>query len=927
MKSPTSRILLCIGLLIATNACADETPAHWKPVPTPPMGWNSYDAFGSFAAQKSPSNMSVEDPRCEYLIDPLGIDTTQPRFSWKLTDAKHTRGQKQTAWQVVVSGDEARILWDSGKVESEESVNNTYAGEPLRSNQAARWKVRVWDKDGKPGAWSADTRFSMGLLAPSDWKGAWIRLKEADEVKHIWYRKNFGLEKIPQQAFAHVCSIGYHELYVNGHRVGTQVLAPAVTNLQKRAFYVTYDIAPHLKVGDNVIAVWTGPGWARADGSYGKGVWKQDSIFKCQVDMSGGVSLHTDGTWKCRVSHSENLGLWKGGGQGEYGGELVDARAQVAGWNELGFDDSGWSHATVYQKEAILSAHMLEPDRKLESLKPVAMTEGEGCHTFDMGRNFTGWIEFKLRKGKEGQVIRFTTANRAGPLVEFNQESRYIHDAGGSGTFSHRFNYTAGRWITVHGLGYKPELGDLTCHIISNDRKRTGRFECSNKLFNEIYETDLRTYIACTVNGVTMDCPHRERFGYGEIALACSWGCAMPHFDSAPYYRKVAQDWFDVQREDGFVNTIAPQTYRGAGGTLWGSAPVTMSWEFHKAYGDKRQLEAAYGPMKKWIDFLGRSISEDGVLVAYEKASRFLGDWATPHGSEYGGKPEAKLFNNCVYAYNLMVLVQAAEILGKQEDAKTYQKRLDDLRHNAHRHFYDPEKKRYIDGRQLAMAFPLYVGVTPESERAAVYAGFVEEISTRKPYLDTGSSGLPILLKYLVEDAQRADLLYRCLNRTERPGYGYFLKRGESTWPEFWKIDGEDSRIHTCYTGISGYFTKAIGGILPDPERHGMKQFLIKPKLVGDLTHAYTTSGSLYGSIVSNWTRKGHTGSFEIKVPPNTTAKLFLPAANIDDIREGDQPVAAAPGVKHLGAENGCQILAVGSGSYVFTSASVPAAE
>ncbi len=879
------------------------------------------------------TTLRIEDLRCEYLVDPLGIDTAQPRFSWKLVDAEKTRGQKQSAWQVVVTGEpietagEALLLWDSGKVDSEESVNNVYAGEALQSNQAARWKVRVWDKEGQPGAWSKNARFSIGLLEKSDWKGSWIRLAAAEDVKHIWYRKNFDLEKIPGQAFAHVCSIGYHELYVNGQRVGNTVLAPAVTNLTKRAFYVTYDIAPLLRTGKNVIAVWTGPGWARADGSFGKGVWKQDSILKCQVDMSGGRSLQTDESWKCRISCSENLGLWKGGGKGEYGGESVDARAMVAGWNEAGFDDSGWANASIYQKEAILSAQMLEPDRKLETLHPVSMSEGDGCHIFDMGRNFTGWIEFKLRNGKEGQVIRFTTANREGKIIEYKQESQYIHDASGTGTFSHRFNYTAGRWITVHGLGYKPDLSDLICHTISNDRVRTGRFECSKPMFHEIYETDLRTYLACTVNGVTMDCPHRERYGYGEIALACSWGCAMPHFDSAAYYRKVAQDWFDVQREDGFVNTIAPQVYKGAGGTLWSSAPVTMSWEYFKAYGDKRQLETAYGPMKKWLDFLSRSVSEDGVLVAYENAARFLGDWATPHGSEYGNTPAAQLFNNCVYAYDLMVLVQAAKVLSKEEDVKIYQKRLDDLRRNAHKHFYDAENNRYIDGRQLSMAFPLYVGITPESEREAVLAGFIEEISSRKPYLDTGSSGLPILLKYLVEDAGRADLLFRCLNRTEQPGYGYFLKRGETTWPEYWPIDGEDSRIHTCYTGISGYFTKAIGGILPDPERYGMKQFLIKPKLVGDLTYANTTSGSYYGRMVSNWSRMDRKGTFEIEVPPNTTAKLFLPGTTIDDIREGDQPVAQAPCVKHLGAENGCQVFAIGSGHYVFTSTSVSVAD
>ncbi len=891
---------------------------------------HSEESKDSIMDTKSMTTLRIEDPRCEYLVDPLGIDVPLPRFSWKLVDSEQTRGQKQTAWQIIVTGEDGeqtRLLWDSGKVDSEESVNNVYAGEALRSNQAARWKVRAWDKNGKPTAWSADARFSMGLLEKSDWKGEWIRLAEADEVKHIWYRKNFDLSKIPKQAFAHVCSIGYHELYVNGKRVGTQVLAPAVSNLQKRAFYITYDIVPYLQAGDNVIAVWTGPGWARADGSYGKGVWKQDSVLKCQIDMNSGVSLHTDASWKCHLSHSENLGLWKGGGLGEYGGEQIDARAKIPGWNTADFDDSRWSNASVYQKEAILSASMLEPDHKMETLNPVAMTQGDGCHIYDMGRNFTGWIEFKLRNGKEGQVVRLTTANREGKIIEYDQESRFIHDASGVGTFSHRFNYTAGRWITVHGLGYKPELSDLACHIISNVSTRTGRFESSKPMFNEIYETDLRTFIANTVNGVTMDCPHRERYGYGEIALACSWGCAIPHFESAAYYRKVAQDWFDVQREDGFINTIAPQIYKGAGGTLWSSAPVTMSWEYYKAFGDQRQLETAYEPIKKWLDFLNNSISENGVLIPYDNASRFLGDWATPHGSEYGNKPEAHLFNNCVYAYNLMVFVQAAEILGRNEDAKVYQKRLDALRSNAHKHFYDPQNKRYIDGRQLAMAFPLYVGITPESEREAVYAGFVEEISTRKPYLDTGSSGLPMLLKYLVEDAERADLLFRCVNRKEVPSYGYFLQRGETTWPEYWQIDGEDSRIHTCYTGISGFFTRGIGGIQPDPDRYGMKQFLLKPKLVGDLKHAKTTSGSLYGPITSNWSREGCIGTFEIIVPPNTTAKFHIPAASIEDIREGGLELAKSPGIQHLGTEKNCQILSLPSGRYVFTSTSVPAAE
>jgi alpha-L-rhamnosidase len=424
------------------------------------------------------------------------------------------------------------------------------------------------------------------------------------------------------------------------------------------------------------------------------------------------------------------------------------------------------------------------------------------------------------------------------------------------------------------------------------------------------------------MNGVTMDCPHRERFGYGEVALACTWGCAIPNFESAPYYRKAARDWFDVQREDGFVNTIAPQVYKGAGGTLWSSAPVTLSWEFYKAYGDKRQLAEAYLPMKKWLDFLHRSVSPEGVLTAYEKASRFLGDWATPHGSEYGDTPEAKLFNNCVYAYCLDVVVQAAGILGMTEDAATYSARLADLRKSVHKHFFNEDTRTYIDGRQLAMAFPLYTGITPEQERPAVFANFVEEITRRKPYLDTGSSGLPILLKYIVEDAERADLLYPCLASTEQPGYGFFLKSGETTWPEYWKITGEASRIHTCYTGISGYFMKALGGIRPDEAACGMQKFLIKPAIIGDLAWVNTHHDSFYGRIISNWKREGYKLTMDVTIPPNTMATVYVPAGDAAAVTEGGKTIDKVQGVKFLRMENnGAAVYAVGSGTYRFQSA------
>ena len=201
-------------------------------------------------------------------------------------------------------------------------------------------------------------------------------------------------------------------------------------------------------------------------------------------------------------------------------------------------------------------------------------------------------------------------------------------------------------------------------------------------------------------------------------------------------------------------------------------------------------------------------------------------------------------------------------------------------------------------------------------------AKFVEEISVRKPYLDTGSSGLPILLKFIVEHAERADLLFACLDRQEKPGYGYFLKRGETTWPEYWAIDGEPSRIHTCYTGISGYFIRGVGGIGPDPAAGGMKHFILKPKLVGDLTWAKASSESPYGMIVSDWTREGATATFEMRIPPNTTATAHIPAQTKGDIRENGGDLDKAAGIRFLRMQGGCAVLELDSGVYRFASAS-----
>lgn len=866
----------------------------------------------------------VDHLRCEYLENPLGVDTREPRLSWRMIDPQQQRGRRQSAYHVVVEqvqGETVTTLWDSGKVTSDRSVNVVYGGSPLRSAMDCRWRVRVWDEHDQATAWSGEARFVMGLLERWDWQASWIRCDTIEQHQHAWYRRAMTLDAVADSAVMFVASVGYHELYVNGRRMGDAVLSPGVTNLAKRGLYMSYDVTDALRAGENVIGMWVGPGWARADGSYGKGVWDQTMMVMAQLMLDGAVGLVSDQRWRCALSSSENIGLWNGGGQGTYGGERIDARRHLPDWNQADFDDRDWPAAVTATQSIEISSALFEPDRQVETLMPVSMTEQDGEFIFDMGRNFTGWFEIDLRGGEAGQVVHILTANREGERCEYDQDSEYIFDESGQGTFCHRFNWMAGRWVTVTGLNERPCEADVRGYVVTNDRRRIGHFACSDEQLTAIYETDLNTYISNTVNAVVMDCPHRERYGYGEVALACTWGCGIPNYESAAFYKKVTRDWMDVQDEDGMVNTIAPQPYKGAGGTLWSSAGLTSTWEFWRAYGDERQLRQAYPHLSRWMQYLADAVTADGVLMPYTIDSRFLGDWATPHGNEYGNTPQAQLFNNGVYAYNLMVMIEIAQALGHDEDAVLYQERLDALRQAAHKFFYNTETGLYVEGLQQSLLFPLYTRITPEPLRSHVFAMFMRDL-TEKGYLDTGSPGLPIMQKWVVEDRGEPEILLPALQRKTFPSYGYFLERGETAWPEYWEIDGIQSRIHTCFTSIAGYFVKGIGGIQADPHTPGMKRCVIRPGIIGDLTWADTTTESLYGPITCNWKRDADQVTVEIEIPPNSSAAVYLKNLDVATLTEAGYRIDEAEDIH--GVANDHQItleLEAGHYRFAFTTA------
>jgi alpha-L-rhamnosidase len=877
----------------------------------------------------SAADVQPADLRCEHLGDPVGIDVTLPRLSWRMEDAAHVPGRKQTAYRVLVASSKQQLdkdqgdLWDSGKVSSSQSHLVSYAGKPLGSHTECHWKVKLWTGDGPETPWSPAARFTIGLLEPSDWQGPWMTYGADPETnqpvpreKHLWFRHNLELGQAPASAIIHIASIGYHELYVNGTKADDRVLAPTLTRLNRRVHYVSYDIARLLRAGTNCIGIHYGPGWARYS------FFNTSPAIRVQLHGTTpdgqGISLSSGKDWRYRVAASENTGKWEWGNNG---GERMDARRLVPDWNLPGHDVSTWAKAVATQKNITLSAEMIPPSRVIVSVPTVEITDagkaenGDPLHQVLLEKNFTGFLRIKVRGQASGDRIVITVADAPSPNSVFNQISEYICTGEKEEEFQHRFNYCAGRYLSIQGLKQKPRPEDITGLAISNALERVGSFSCSNGLFNRIYETDVWTFLANTTEGFTADCPHRERMGYGEVAFATSWGIGLPNFQSGAFYAKVVRDWADVQEGKGWIHHTAPQTNKHDGGAMWSSAGLNVAAETYLHHGDPRVLEANHASAKRWLEFLHQNVKDD-LLTSYNKDSgKFLGDWAAPGGRNEGGNsPEAKFFNNCVYAKNLADFIHHSKVLGREEGIAVYQERLDHLLARIHREFYQPETASYAKGTQVQQAFALLTGVCPPDLRDKVRENLFNDIQKRG-FLDMGSSGLPVLLKYMIEQSGRSELLADPLSRTTMPGYGFFLEQGQTTWPEHWQP--RTSNIHTCYTGIASWFIKSVGGIRPDPAHPGFQKFLIQPVLAGDLTHARASTESPYGVIVSEWRRKGNALTLDVEIPPNASATVHVPTSEPELFRK---KVSGLKGVTFLRLEPKRAIVQLEAGRYSLES-------
>lgn len=835
------------------------------------------------------TDMTVSGLQCEYLDNPLAIDNVEPHFSWKMNSSR--QGAGSAAYQVLVAASPDRLnetdadLWNSGKVTEANTVIAEYGGRPLTSGVQAWWKVRVWDQDGEPSEWSEPAFFGIGLLDEEAWadEAVFIGMRNNDESPQAapLLRKKFQAVPGDTKMLLHVNSLGYHEVYVNGKSVTDAVLSPAVSEYDKRSIIVTYDVTPLLRKGENELLLWLGKGWYQtvADGVVSGGPFVRAQLDAVKDGEMNTVAV-TDNSWLVSESDRRSFGKWT---YRDLGGEIVDSRLSLPDFKPETLDKLAWEPAFVADiPDHTASPQMCEPNRIKETIHPVSVRQvADSCFVYDLGRTLTGFTEIRMPFVADGQKVELHYDDLYIENLKDFRDGVYVDYFVGNGKagaeFTDKFNYKAYRYLKIKGLAEALPLKDITASAIRTDYKSIGSFECSDKDMNDIYNMVHRAMDALILGGDMVDCPHRERLGYGGDGNA-STVTVQTIADLAPLYLNWIQAYADSQTDDGSMPHTAPNPYRAGGGPYWCMFIINASWHTYVNYGDRRMMERYYPNMQKWIGFAEDHYDEKGLLRDWgvnEHRHWYLGDWAAPVGIDQRNPLSVDLVCNCVMSYSYGLMAKIASVLGKPRDAEEYERRRS--AHNAliHDSFYDKETSLYSTGTQIDMIYPMLVGATPESCVEDVRLALFRETENRfKGHLSAGLVGVPVITQWVTENSE-AEFMYRMLKKRDYPGYLYMIDNGAYTTWEHW--DGIKSQIHNCFNGVGSWFYQALAGICPDERQPGYRHMYIRPQLVSGVDWVKASKNTPYGELYVGWKTENDIFVIDVEIPVGSSATVCMP--------------------------------------------------
>jgi alpha-L-rhamnosidase len=880
------------------------------------------------------SQVTVTGLRCNHTTNPIGIDDVKPSLSWKLLS--NEAAISQVAYQVVVGHEidpGTKVVWNSGKVTSTQSAFVSYAGNMLEYGKRYYWKVKIWDNKGRESSFS-DVAFFETTLDGSNWKGDWIsapavfdfaklnrdryamiRGAKADFLEPLpLLRKSFPINKQVKQARLYIAAPGFHETYINGKKVGNDVLNPSFTNYDKTVLYNVYDVTPHLKQGENAAGVMLGNGWYNSTSKevwgFDKAPWRDDPTLRFQLEIE-----YHDGTKQFVLSDASWISkqgpiTFSAVRQGEY----YDARLEVEKWSEAGIDEKSWVAVRKVQGPVgTLRPQLIPATKVMKTFSPVQIKElPNGDIVYDFGQNIAGFVNVTL-SGEKGSRVQFLYAEKTNTKGEADQSGinnlladslfqvdRYTLRGDGNETWSPRFVYHGFRYIQVSFKGPKPSIKSITSSATHTSFEDAGSFSCSNELINKIQNATQWSYRNNFV-GFPTDCPQREKNGWtGDAQLACETG--LTNFNSFTSYQKWSVDIKDEQQPNGSLPGIIPTAgwgYYWGNGPAWDIACIVTPWSSYLYTGDTRALSDNYDVIKKYVDYMN---SRSPELIA----EFGLGDWIpvkteTPVGITSTG----------YFYYGASTLAKIAGILGNTADEKKYAMLASLIKAAFNKKFFNEKAMTYGNGSQTALSCALFHGLVPDKYRQKIYQKLVEAVHAKDDHIDVGVLGARYI-QHALTDQGNAELAYKLVATKTYPGWGYWIENGATTLWEDWK--GEASLNHIMFGDVSSWFYKALGGIRPDEKNPGYKHFFIKPEFIGDLTWVKSSYESAHGTIVSNWKRDGKMITHEVTVPTNSQASYVVAAKNKSGVRVNGKSLAE--GAFETGTGDGKLFIKLPSGTY-----------
>lgn len=895
------------------------------------------------------AQVSVKNLRCEMLVNPLGIDAVQPRFSWQLESEQ--RNVVQTSYQIIVSSSEQKLkandgdLWTSGIVNDSRSLLIGYNGKSLKSATKYFWKVNVIANKVE-ALCKENAFFSTGLLNAEDWKAKWIGYDKASAWDSItqwsrlsarYLRKEFKSTADVKRATVYIVGLGLYELYINGRKIGDQVLAPNPTDYRKSVFYNTHDVTTEIQKGNNAISTVLGNGR----------FFTMRQNYKTQKHNTFGYPKlllqleieYTDGSKKTIVS-DEN---WKLNVDGpirtnnEYDGEEYDATKEFTGWNKAGFNDSKWLKPELVAAPAgKIVAQFSEPMKVMQAIKPVSIKKlGNGRYILDMGQNFAGWLQLKNIKGKKGEQIklRFAESLKAdGELFVANLRDAKVTDIYTFGNsplgdwgWEPSFVYHGFRYVEITGFPGIPTINNFEGKLVYDDLETTGSFQTSNQTINSIYK-NAWWGIASNYKGMPVDCPQRnERQPWlGDRVIGAQGESFM--FDNAKLYAKWMDDIEQSQKETGAIPDVAPAFWNYySDDVTWPAAFITISNNLYNQFGDIKPIQKNYAAMKKWMWYM-----RDKYLVNNIMTKDKYGDWCVPpeslnliHAKDTSRLTDGKLIASAYYYKLLSFMQRFAKLTGNDADTKEYAELADKMRIAFQSKFYNPSQYSYSNNTITANLLPLYFGICPDSLREKVFENIYHKIHVEsKDHISTGLIGTQYLFRGLTEYGN-TDLAFKLASNTTYPSYGYMIANGATTIWELWNGNTADpnmnSQNHVMMLGdLITWFYENLAGIRTDKTDVGFKKIIMKPSLPAGLQFVNASYNSAYGLIKSDWKKSYGTFEWNISIPANSSAKVFIPAKSEADVLESGK--ALAGDIKVLQWKNGVLTMEIPSGNYQFKS-------